>query len=201
MRKSHLSLILLACAPLLLQACAPAVVVGGGTAAMAVHDRRTAGDFIEDQNIEFKAYNRISADKELSSRSHISVTSYNRVVLLTGQTPTPELRARAEELVRGIRNVRRVHNELTIAAPNSLGVRSTDTWITTKVKTALFRIDKLPDFDPTRVKVVTENGTVYLMGLLTPEEAEAVVDVVRQIKGVQRVVKIFEYIGEPRPAS
>jgi len=174
--------------------CAPAVIVGG-SAINAAHDRRTLGSFVEDQNIELKAYDAISKDTDLDKQSHISVTSYNGVVLMSGQTPTAEMRAQAEDFVRSVEKVKKVHNELTIAAPSSFGTRSTDTWVTSKVKTNLFKVKGHENFDPTRVKVVTENGTVYLMGLLKQTEAEDVVNVVRKIGGVQRVVKIFEYIN------
>jgi len=179
----------------IISGCAPALLVGTGAAVSAVHDRRTMGSFIEDQNIELKAQEAIYQDKELDKQSHISVTSYNGVVLMSGQTPTAEFRARAEDLVRGIEKVKTVHNELTIAAPGSANIGNTDTLVTGKVKTNLFKVKGHEDFDPSRVKVVTENGTVYLMGLLTPAEAEDVVSVVRQVNGVQRVVKMFEYIN------
>jgi osmotically-inducible protein OsmY len=178
----------------LLQGCAGAIVAGGATGASVIHDRRTAGTVLEDQNIEFKAMDALASDQELRAQAHISATSYNQVVLLSGEAPTQELRARAEALVAKIPKVRRVHNEVVIAAPSGMSARASDSWITTKVKTSLFEV-KLKDFDPTRVKVVTENGIVFLMGLLTRQEADAVVDVVRQVSGVQRVVKIFEYIG------
>ena len=178
----------------LLSGCPGAVIVGGGTAVTAAHDRRTMGSFVEDTNIELKTYSAISKDKELKDSSHIAVTSYNGIVLLSGETPTAEMRARAESIARGIEKVRKVQNELVIASPASLSSASSDTWITTKVKTNLFKIKGHEDFDPTRVKVVTENGTVYLMGILRHDEADAVVNVVRNISGVQRVVKIFEYM-------
>jgi osmotically-inducible protein OsmY len=175
----------------ILGGCAPAVIVGGSVT--AAHDRRTLGSFVEDQNIELKAYDAIAKDQDLQKQSHISVTSYNGIVLLSGQTPSAELRAKAEERARSVEKVKKVHNELTIAAPSSMGVRSTDTWVTSKVKTSLLKVKGHKDFDPTRVKVVTENGTVYLMGILKQAEAEDVIDVVRKVGGVQRVVKIFEY--------
>lgn len=189
----HKTIIFLALSSIL-AGCAPAVIVGGG-AVSAAHDRRTLGSFVEDQNIELKAYDAIAKDIDLEKQSHISITSYNGVVLMSGQTPTAEMRAMAEERVRSVEKVKKVHNELNIAAPSSLGTRSTDTWVTSKVKTNLFKVKGHENFDPTRVKVVTENGTVYLMGLLKQSEAEDVVDVVRKVGGVQRVVKIFEYIN------
>lgn len=179
----------------ILQGCTAAVVAGGATGASIAHDRRTMGSFVEDQNIELKAASAISKDQELDERSHINVTSYNRIVLLTGETPSQELRSRAEDIARKIAQVRRVHNEITIAAPSAMSSRGSDTWITTKVKTSLFKVKGMENFDATRVKVVTENGVVYLMGILNHTEADAVVEVARKVSGVQRVVKVFEILG------
>jgi len=174
-----------------IQACLPVVAVGAGATA---NDRRTAGTMIDDQNIEFKVYNLISKDPELSEQAHISVTSYNKIVLLSGQTPTAEMRSRIETLASSVEHVRRIQNELTIEDPNTLTTRSQDTWLTSKVKTSLLKID-MPGFDITRVKVVSENKTVFLMGLLTKEESEAVIDVVKKVTGIERIVKIFEYVS------
>ena len=195
--RSSLSLLYLGSALALgsLTGCAPLVVGGAAaTTATVVHDRRTAGTIIEDQAIELKAARAIRRDKELASQSHINVTSYNMVVLLSGETPTEALRQRAVEIVRRIPKVRRVYNELAVAGPSSLTSRSNDALITAKVKLALFHIKGLEGFDPTRVKVVTERGNVYLMGLLTHREAESVAEAARRVSGVQRVIKLFEYI-------
>jgi osmotically-inducible protein OsmY len=182
---------ILLCAAGLLAGCATAAVTGAATGAAVVHDRRTAGSLIEDQAIELKAYSAFHDDAEIWQQTHISVTSYNGIVLMSGEAPEPRLKAAAERLVRGIEKVRTVHNELSIAAPSSTLSRSSDTLITSKVKT-LMLTDK--GLDPTRVKVVTENGTVYLMGLVSHAEADLATDVTRQTSGVQRVVKLFEYI-------
>ena len=196
MTKSKLALILATLQLLLLlQGCTAAVVGGAATGASMAHDRRTMGSFIEDQNIELKTASAISSNKALGDRSHINVTSYNRIVLLTGETPTHELRNQIQEIARGIAQVRRIHNEITIAAPSAMSSRGSDTWITTKVKTTLFKIKGMENFDATRVKVVTENGVVYLMGILTQPEADAVVDTARKVTGVKRVVKVFEYVN------
>ena len=173
--------------------CAGAVVAGGAAGASAVHDRRTVGNVVADQEIEIKAVAARKKDPAFKG-SHINVISFNGVVLLTGETPTAEVRQRMEDRVRAIEGVRRVHNEISVAAPSAFASHASDAWITTKAKASLFRV-KIDKFDPTRVKVHTENGTVYLMGLLTRTEADAVVEQVRQVRGVQRVVKVFEYIG------
>lgn len=180
-----------------LQACAGLVVAGGATAALVAHDRRTAGTVLEDQNIEFKANDALYSDKNIKEKTHINTTSYNQVLLLTGEAPTPELRQRAEDLVRDVPKVRQLYNEIIVAEPNSFGTRTSDSWLSTKVKSNLFQIKDIKGFDPTRVKVVSANGTVFLLGLLTQQEADAVVEVARHVNGVQRVVKLFEYV-EPQ---
>jgi osmotically-inducible protein OsmY len=171
----------------------------GGAAATgvnAIHDRRTAGTMLDDQNIEFNSYITFRKTEELASaeRAHINVTSYNNAVLLSGEVITPELRQLAEDKIRTVSKVRFIHNELAVGQPSSLQSRATDTVITAGVKASLFKIGDIPNFDPTRVKVVTERGTVYLFGLVTTQEAEAVTETVRRVNGVQQVVKLFEYI-------
>jgi osmotically-inducible protein OsmY len=122
---------------------------------------------------------------------HVNATSYNQVVLLTGEAPREELRTRVEALTGRIPKVRKVRNELIVAAPSSLVARSGDTWITGRVKTNMLAAKGV---DAGRVKVVTEGGTVYLLGLVTRAEGDAATEVARQVSGVQRVVKMFEYI-------
>lgn len=175
-----------------LQGCA--VLLAGGAAATGVavvHDRRTAGTVLEDQNIELKARSALASDKEIHAKTHLSVISYNNIVLLSGEAPSAELRRHAAEIVSTIEKVRRVHNEIEIAAPSSLTSRSADTLLTAKVKTRLLATKHL---DSTRFKAVTEAGTVYLLGLVTRAEAEIAADQASQVDGVQRVVTIFEYV-------
>ncbi len=178
----------------LLYGCAAAVVGGAATSATAVHDRRTVGTFIDDEGIELKARLAIFDDSELNSQIHINIISINGVVLLVGQAPTEATRLKAAELVATVPKVRLIHNEMTIAAPNSFMTRSSDSLITAKVKTKMFSIKEYDNFDPTRVKIVTENGIVYLMGILTHSEADAVTNAARQVGGVQKIVKLFEYL-------
>lgn len=184
-------LIALAGAPLL-NGCA-ALVIGGaavGTAAV-VHDRRDYMDIVKDQEIEISAYSALGKDP-LVKGSRISVTSYNRKVLLTGQARSPEAAARATELVSGIPKVDLVIDEVAIGPKVSATRMSQDTWITSQAKLALAKV-KSADFDPTRVKVVTEDSVVFLMGLVSPEEGDAAAEQVRFVPGVNRVVKLFEY--------
>lgn len=178
----------------LLQGCAPLIVGTAATGASVAHDRRTTGTFVEDQSIELKAAGALGEDPDLKAQAHLNVTSFNMVVLLSGEAPSESLRQRAGDIVARVDKVRRVHNEIQVAAPSSMMTRSSDTLITAKVKTSLFSIKGMENFDPTRVKVVTENGTVFLMGLLTRAEAEATASAASGVSGVQRVVKLFEYL-------
>lgn len=186
--KKFYSLLLI---PLLLSGCAAVVVGGVGTSATVAHDRRTTGTFIEDQAIELKATKSFYSDAEINDSSHINVTSYNTVVLITGETPSEDIKQRIVNIVRNIPKVTHVYDELTIAAPSSLVSRSSDSLITSKVKTKLLT---LKDFDGTRVKVVTEKGVVYLMGLMARAEADRATRQTQTTGGVQKVVKLFQYI-------
>lgn len=179
---------------LLLQGCAPIMVGGAATTASVAHDRRTAGSFVEDQAIEMKAATELNAQPELKRQGHINVTSFNMIVLVSGEAPSEALRQRAGEVIGSIEKVRRVHNEVMVAAPSAMMSRTSDSLITAKVKTSLFRIKGMDNFDPTRVKVVTENGTVFLMGILSRAEGDATARAASGVGGVQRVVKLFEYL-------
>lgn len=174
-----------------LQGCVPLVIGGAAATTAVIHDRRAAGTVLEDQGNELAIRKRLNDDSAFAEGSHINVTSYNNVVLLTGEVPSREVGLKAGEIARTPENVRQVHNELVIAPPSSLTERSSDSLITTAVKSNMFTVD-LPKFDPTRVTVVTERGVVYLFGLLTREEAEQVTDRARRVQGVQRVVRLFE---------
>ncbi|MCK5497943.1 MAG: BON domain-containing protein [Gammaproteobacteria bacterium] len=187
-------LILISLIPILLSGCTAAVVGAGavaGTTASVAHDRRTTGTFIEDQAIELKAIKSFFSDKEIHDSSHLNVTSYNTVVLITGETPSEDIRQRIVNIVKTIPKVTHVYDELTIAAPSSWTSRSSDSLITSKVKTKLLT---LKNFDGTRVKVVTEKGVVYLMGLLTRAESDVATRETQQTGGVQKVVKLFQYV-------
>ncbi len=176
---------------LTLNGCAAAVLGGAATGAAVAHDRRTAGTVIEDQSIELKAGQALRDDQEINESAHINVTSYNLVVLVSGEAPNESVRERIINIVRDIPKVTHVYNELTIGSPSTLTSRSSDTLITSKVKTRLFGLE---NFDATRVKVVTEKGVVYLMGLLTKEESDRVTEAARRVGGVQKVVKLFQYV-------
>ncbi|MGD8560230.1 MAG: BON domain-containing protein [Gammaproteobacteria bacterium] len=168
------------------------MLVGG--AALVAHDRRDSQTIVADQGIESSATDKLYS--ELGKKIHINVTSYNRVVLLTGEVLSHDTREQAVNIVRNIPNVRRVHNELVVDDLTSFKSRSHDTWITSKVKSSLVGAKGL---DSTYVKVITENDAVYLMGLVTENEADLAVDVARNVEDVDRVVKLFEYVPEPVP--
>ena len=129
--------------------------------------------------------------KEIYNQSHLNVTSYNGIVLITGETLTEELKQKITAEIKAIPKVRRVHNELIIAAPSALPSRSSDTWITSKIKT---KLTSASDIDPFYIKVITEHGVVYLMGMVTRAEANRAVEITASSAGVQRVIKIFEYL-------
>ncbi len=192
----HISLIALTAllTTFILSGCTPAIIGGATVGAGAIHDRRSTGAVIDDQTIELKALSRFFNDNQISSSTHINVTAYNGIILLTGEAPSESLRNKAVSLVRTIPKVRKIHNEISLSAPSAMIARSSDSYITSKVKVSLFGIQDIKGFDPTRVKVVTEDGTVYLMGLLWPIEEQAVVEMTRRVGGVQRVVKLFEHI-------
>ncbi|EGV49893.1 BON domain-containing protein [Candidatus Endoriftia persephonae] len=177
----------------LLQGCAAAVVGGAATGVSIAHDRRTMGTFIEDQNIELKASSLLRNDATLSEHNHISVTSFNMVVLLTGQAASASDRLRTEQIVKKVEKVRRVVNELEVGSGASFGEITRDSALSAEVKFKLTKV-KLPGFDPLRIKVITERGVVYLMGLVSRAEADAATGQVRKISGVRRVVRVFEYI-------
>lgn len=178
-----------------LSGCAGVLIGGTAVGVSVAHDRRTTGTVVDDLTIENKLYDQFN--KKLPPGNQISITSYNGMVLLTGQTVSEATRWQAENIARNLREppVRMVHNELVIGPPIPLSVQSSDALLTTKVKTALFQISNIPGFDPTRVKVVTHRAVVYLMGLVRPNEADAVADVTSQVGGVRQVVTLFELIN------
>lgn len=171
---------------------APVVLAGAAAGSVAVaHDRRSTGMQLDDNSTEFKAKAAIAEDKAVADNSHVNVTTFNGVVLISGETRRDDLRGRVEQLVRNASTMRKVYNEVVVAEPASTGSRLSDSWITTKVKSKLLGNEEL---DGTRVKVVTEAGTVFLMGLVTRAEANIATAVASDTRGVDRIVRVFEYI-------
>jgi len=178
-----------------LSGCIPAMILGGAAAtAVAISDRRQPEVLLGDKRIEYAVSGRI--DDALRDQAHINATSYNYTVLLTGEAYTPELKAQAEKIATEVPQVKNVVNEIDVAGRSSLASRSNDSLITTKVKANLIS-DAGKRYEPEQVKIVTERGVVYLLGLVTREEADAITDVVRSTAGVQKVVRVFEYILPP----
>jgi len=187
----------------LLQGCAPVLLgAGGAMAYSSLEDRRSAGVQFDDEGIELRTGNRIT--ERYADAVHINVTSYNRLVLLTGEVPDARARDDVEKIARAVPGVRGVTNELEVAGVSSLGARTNDSFITSKVKASLFDSGKVSSV---HVKVVTENGVVYLLGIVTETEANQTADVARTVAGVRKVVKVFELcqptdeICRPRPKA
>ena len=153
---------------------------------------RTFGSKIDDSLIETKvAVNVAKASPDLDKNSHIVVSSFNGIVLLAGQTPRADLKSLAEQAAGQVQRVKKVHNELQVLPPSSILARNNDAWLTTKIKTQMLTDNSIPG---SRIKVITENGIVYMLGLLTQQEATRATNLVQGVSGVQKIVKLFEYI-------
>lgn len=166
----------------------------GGEILGAPHDRRTFGTIVDDEGIEFSATDKLYSTAEIKSTDRIKVVSVNGIVLLAGEISSEEKKQLATDIVSDIDNVRKVVNELQVRDDvASVATRTSDRFISGKVKTALFGVD-IKGFDPTRVNVTTARKVVYLQGLVTPEEGEAAAQRASRVSGVEGVVKVFEYI-------
>ncbi|AHF72926.1 21 kDa hemolysin precursor [Candidatus Sodalis pierantonius str. SOPE] len=189
--KVHTPLILL-CTALMLQGCVGAVVVG--TAAVATKtatDPRTVGTQVDDGTLEARVANALAKDQQLKKEARIVNTAYQGKVLLTGQAPTPELAERAKQIAMGVDGATEVYNEIRQGQPVSLGRASMDTWITTKIRSQLLASDAVKS---SNVKVTTENGEVFLLGLVTNAEGKAVAEVASKVNGVKHVTTAFTYL-------
>ncbi|HEX3633613.1 MAG TPA: BON domain-containing protein [Casimicrobiaceae bacterium] len=181
----------LAASAMLLNGCIPLAITGVAASAQIATDRRTTGAQLDDELIEDKAIAQI-ADR-LKNDIHVNVTSYNGIALLTGEVPTEGTKNEVAQIVRSMPKVRIVQNELVIGPTSSLSARTNDTFITSKVKTRFVELhDK---FQINHVKVVTERSVVYLMGIVRRDEGDAAAQAARTTSGVERVVKVFEYIS------
>ncbi|RDI44760.1 BON domain-containing protein [Aquicella lusitana] len=174
-----------------LQGCIFVAGAAAGAAAIAiVYDHRTIENTLQDTRIANKIADKINKVPALRDESHIEVTVFNRVVLLTGETPNPAWRQQAEDIAKSDPEISRVYNQITIQGPTSTLTRTSDSWITTKIKGQMLATE---DLKSSSIKVVTENGVVYLMGIVNRQQADIAVDIARQVSGVQKVVKIFQY--------
>lgn len=169
---------------------ATGVAAGVGTGAAMAQDRRTAGTFVEDEGIEQKSDRSIS--EKFGRKVHVNVTSFNRIVLLTGEVASHDARSEIERLVMSIDNVRSVTNEVAVGPLSTYTSRSNDALITSRVKGGFVDAGK---FHANHVKVVTEDSVVYLLGLVTQQEGDNAVEIARSTRGVRKVVKVFEYLS------
>jgi len=171
-----------------LTGCAAVVVGGASTAALVGADRRTVGTVTEDRGIELKTGSRIS-DKYPDA--HININSYNRMVLLTGEAASNAARSEIEKIARAVENVRGIYNEIAVVGNSTLSARTNDSYLTGKVKARFIDGQK---FNAVDVKVTTESGVVYLMGLVNRQEADDATEIARTTGGVQKVVRLFEFL-------
>lgn len=191
-RRRHFVIALSAAAVLPgLQGCFPLVAGGATAVTLMATDRRTSGIYLEDEGLEWRT--RDAVQKRFGSTVNISVTSFNRNILLTGEVPDETIRSEAGRIAEGGPNVRGVINELTLGAPSTMGARSNDTLITSRVR-ARFVEHRTPGSQ--HVKVVTEAGTVFLLGIVTRTEADAATQIARTTAGAVKVVRVFEYISD-----
>ena len=183
-----LALIAAIAATPVLQGCLPMAAVGVGAAFTSVNDRRTSGTQIDDEGIELRAGNRI-ADR-LGGKAHVNVIAFNRNVLLTGEAANESMKGEIEKTVAGVAGVRGITNEIVVAGASALSSRANDSFLTSKVKA---RFVDANYFNPFHVKVVTENSTVYLLGIVTEQEAKLATDIARTTGGVRKVVRLFDF--------
>ncbi len=171
--------------PLILAALAITLVLSGCGS-------RSFGNKIDDQFIPSNVEQKIKqASPDLANGSHIIVTSYNGIVLLAGQTPRADLKASAEQAARSVQGVRKVYNELQVTAPSSALARSNDALLTTKIKTEMLADSSVSS---SQIKVITENGIVYMLGVVSRQQAQLATNLVQGVSGVQKIVKLFEYV-------
>ena len=192
MAQKYALALLIAIAPLL-GGCAAAVVGGAALAGGAAHDRRDTSTYFDDKRIDLAVHDAINKDKELTLKNNVTIIVYNGVMLLVGEVRTEELKQRAEKIVSGFDGTRKIVNELEIREPEGWWSRREDNTLTARVKTGLLDLTSLPGFDPLRVNVTTAHRVVYLMGIVTHEEDDAVTQIARDTEGVEKVVKVFEY--------
>ena len=183
------TLILVAALGTQLTACVPVVAGGAAVGGLVAADRRSTGAYLEDQEIELKAEKAINDN--LKENVHANVTSYNRRVLITGEVSNEANKAKAESVVKPIQNVNRINNQLVIGANTTISSRTNDAYITSKVKTKFISENK---FAANLGKVVTENGTVFLLGMVTHKEGDDAAEIASKVSNVKKVVKDFEYI-------
>ena len=173
------------------QACTPITVSSAVSGAGVINDRRNTGSIVDDNTLTFKAYQLIKKDRTSWLKSNITINSYNNVILVTGQSPNKEYISFITNEIAKLENVKYVHNVTEVGKPSSFSSQANDTWITAKINLGMI---KTKGIDPTRIKIITENGSVFLMGLVKKSEANLASKVASKISGVEKVVEIFEFI-------
>jgi len=186
------SLVIVLASSLTIQGCAALVVAGGVGAASSAHDRRTLGNQVDDSTLELKVSSALSVlRKDKQQPTHINIDVFNGIGLLSGQVATAQQKQQAEAKTSAVKGLRKVHNQLRIAQPTSAGTRTYDLWLASKVRANLLTDKRL---DGLHISLVVEDSEVFLMGLVSKQEANIAVELIRHIDGVARVIKAFEYI-------
>lgn len=178
-------------ATIFLQGCVAAVIGGGAVAAKVATDPRTTGTQIDDETLEFKVENAVEKDAQIKAEGRVNAVSYNGRVLLIGQVPNSDVKDTATALAKGVEGVNEVYNELTVSPKISFAQISKDSWLTTQVKSKMFVDGRVKATD---VKVISENGEVFLLGKVTQSQANAAADIASKISGVKKVIKVFKYL-------
>ena len=178
-------------ATIFLQGCVAAVIGGGAVAAKVATDPRTTGTQIDDETLEFKVENAVEKDAQIKAEGRVNAVSYNGRVLLIGQVPNSDVKDTATALAKGVEGVNEVYNELTVSPKISFAQFSKDSWLTTQVKSKMFVDGRVKATD---VKVISENGEVFLLGNVTQSQANAAADIASKISGVKKVIKVFKYL-------
>ncbi|EEW78207.1 divisome-associated lipoprotein YraP [Haemophilus influenzae] len=178
-------------ATIFLQGCVAAVIGGGAVAAKVATDPRTTGSQIDDETLEFKVENAVEKDAQIKAEGRVNAVSYNGRVLLIGQVPNSDVKDTATALAKGVKGVNEVYNELTVSPKISFAQISKDSWLTTQVKSKMFVDGRVKATD---VKVISENGEVFLLGNVTQSQANAAADIASKISGVKKVIKVFKYL-------
>ena len=178
-------------ATIFLQGCVAAVIGGGAVAAKVATDPRTTGTQIDDETLEFKVENAVEKDAQIKAEGRVNAVSYNGRVLLIGQVPNSDVKDTATALAKGVKGVNEVYNELTVSSKISFAQISKDSWLTTQVKSKMFVDGRVKATD---VKVISENGEVFLLGNVTQSQANAAADIASKSSGVKKVIKVFKYL-------
>ncbi|OOF45304.1 division/outer membrane stress-associated lipid-binding lipoprotein [Rodentibacter trehalosifermentans] len=184
--------VLILMASILLQGCVAALLGGAAAGTKVATDPRTMGTQVDDETLEFKVENALDKDEQINAEARVNAVSYSARILLIGQVPSESTKSTATDLAKGVEGVTDVYNELRISPKISIGQISKDSWITTQVKSKMLVDNRVKSTD---VKVITENGEVFLLGNVTQAQADAAAEIASKISGVQKVVKVFKYLN------